>query len=144
MGRCKITRYDANLVAHRLNKELNFVPAFGQIDGYGPSLHVSPQQAIRMWGHPTTSDDISEIFKRHISGNLEAVPWSEEDFLPETSAITEPLLRLNAKGWWTIASQPAVNGVKSTDTKFGWGPKGGFCFQKVLAACVRIVTAHTD
>jgi methylenetetrahydrofolate reductase (NADPH) len=37
---------------------------------------------------------------------------------------------LNSKDWWSVASQPAVNGLKSTDKIFGWGPRNGFVFQK--------------
>jgi len=50
----------------------------------------------------------------------------------ETNTIKSQLLKLNQKGWWTVASQPAVNGVKSTDAVFGWGPKHGFVFQKAF------------
>ncbi|KAF1969636.1 methylenetetrahydrofolate reductase 2 [Bimuria novae-zelandiae CBS 107.79] len=105
-------------------------PAFGEIDGYGPSLHVSTAQALKLWGHPIDRDDISMLFKRHIEGDLEAIPWSEQGLSPETSTIAKELLALNAKGWWTVASQPAVNGVKSSDPVFGWGPKNGLVFQK--------------
>ena len=105
--------------------------AFGEIDGYGPTLHVSKPQAIKLWGYPTSKADISEIFARHIAGELSTIPWSEEGLLPETVAIKHQLLSLNSKGWWTVASQPAVNGVRSSDATFGWGPRGGFCFQKV-------------
>lgn len=105
-------------------------PAFGEIDGYGPTLHVSTPQALKLWGHPVDKDDISNIFKRHIEGDLDAIPWSEQGLSPETSTISKELLALNAKGWWTVASQPAVNGVKSTDPVFGWGPRNGFVFQK--------------
>ncbi|KAJ4346673.1 methylenetetrahydrofolate reductase 1 [Didymosphaeria variabile] len=105
-------------------------PAFGEIDGYGPTLHVSTPQALKLWGHPVDRDDISKLFRRHIEGDLEAIPWSEQGLSPETSTIAKELLGLNAKGWWTVASQPAVNGVKSTDPVFGWGPKNGLVFQK--------------
>jgi len=105
-------------------------PAFGEIDGYGPTLHVSSQQALKLWGHPVESTDISTLFKRHVEGDLEQLPWSEQGLSPETSTIAKQLLALNAKGWWTVASQPAVNGVKSTDPVFGWGPKNGYVFQK--------------
>ncbi|KAL5399078.1 hypothetical protein PMIN03_000869 [Paraphaeosphaeria minitans] len=105
-------------------------PAFGEIDGYGPTLHVSTPQALRFWGHPVDKDDISKLFRRHIEGDLEAIPWSEQGLSPETSTIAKELLALNAKGWWTVASQPAVNGLKSTDPVFGWGPKNGLVFQK--------------
>jgi methylenetetrahydrofolate reductase (NADPH) len=77
-----------------------------------------------------TTDDISNIFRRHISGELDAIPWSEQEFNPETNVIRDQLSALNKKGWWSVASQPAVNGVKSTDPVFGWGPKNGFVFQK--------------
>jgi methylenetetrahydrofolate reductase (NADPH) len=105
-------------------------PAFGEIDGYGPTLHVSTPQALKLWGHPVDKTDISSVFRRHIQGELEALPWSEQGLSPETSTISAELLSLNAKGWWTVASQPAVNGVTSTDPVFGWGPKNGFVFQK--------------
>lgn len=105
-------------------------PAFGEIDGYGPTLHASTPQALRFWGYPIVVDDISSIFRRHISGELDALPWSEEGLNPETNTIRDELLKLNSKGWWSVASQPAVNGVKSTDPIFGWGPRNGFVFQK--------------
>ncbi|KAF2685051.1 methylenetetrahydrofolate reductase-like protein [Lentithecium fluviatile CBS 122367] len=104
--------------------------AFGEIDGYGPTLHVSTPQALKLWGHPVNRDDITNLFKRHIEGDLGALPWSEQGLSPETQTISKELLALNSKGWWTVASQPAVNGVKSTDPVFGWGPRNGFVFQK--------------
>ncbi|KAL4886275.1 methylenetetrahydrofolate reductase-domain-containing protein [Aspergillus karnatakaensis] len=114
-------------------------PAFGEIDGYGPSLHVAPSVAHRIWGYPVTPDDISKLFRRHVSGDLYMVPWSEggaeEDtsgLNAETETIRPELLNLiDRKGWWTLASQPAVNGVRSDHPVFGWGPPGeGFVFQK--------------
>lgn len=105
-------------------------PAFGEIDGYGVSLHVSINQAIQLWSYPVTVSDISEIFRRYLNGQVEAVPWSEEALNAETATIRNELLRLNAKGWWTVASQPAINGVHSSDPTHGWGPKNGFVFQK--------------
>lgn len=105
-------------------------PAFGEIDGYGPTLHVSTPQALKLWGHPVDTSDISTLFRRHIEGELDALPWSEQGLSPETSTIAKQLLALNAKGWWTVASQPSVNGVRSTDPVFGWGPKNGYVFQK--------------
>jgi methylenetetrahydrofolate reductase (NADPH) len=105
-------------------------PAFGEIDGYGPTLHVSTAQALKLWGYPVDTKDISNLFRRHIEGELGALPWSEQGLSPETSTIAKQLLALNAKGWWTVASQPSVNGVRSTDPVFGWGPKNGYVFQK--------------
>ncbi|KAK1761029.1 methylenetetrahydrofolate reductase [Echria macrotheca] len=107
-------------------------PAYGQIDGYGVSLHVTVAQAQQLWGTPRTAEDINAIFIRHLSGELSAIPWSEEGFNAETDAIKEPLLKLNSKGWWSLASQPAVNGLRSSDPTFGWGPQNGFVFQKAF------------
>lgn len=104
--------------------------AYGEIDGYGVSLHVSVSQAARLWDHPTSPADISNMFIRHVNGELEAIPWTEEGLNDESITIREELLKLNRRGWWTVASQPAANGVKSDDKVFGWGPKNGFVFQK--------------
>jgi len=107
-------------------------PAYGEIDGYGVSLHMSVTSAIKLWGYPSSKSDITDIFLKHIEGRVSAIPWSEEGLNEETSTIKSQLLDLNKKGWWTVASQPAVNGVKSSDRIFGWGPKNGFVFQKAF------------
>ncbi|KAL8358238.1 hypothetical protein RB598_002821 [Gaeumannomyces tritici] len=107
-------------------------PAYGEIDGYGVSLHMSGTQAVELWGRPASVRDVSALFMRHLSGELRAIPWSEEEFNPETDTIRPPLLALNERGWWTVASQPAVNGLKSDNPTFGWGPTHGFVFQKAF------------
>jgi methylenetetrahydrofolate reductase (NADPH) len=107
-------------------------PAYGEIDGYGVSLHTSVAEAKRLWGHPTSVQDISECFRQHLEGEIESIPWSEESLQPETLTIKNELLSLIKKGWWTVASQPAVAGVRSNDKVFGWGPKNGFVFQKAF------------
>lgn len=107
-------------------------PAYGEIDGYGVSLHVSVNSAVRLWGYPKTREEITGLFIKHINGELAAIPWSEEELLAESSSIKEQLLRLNSKGWLSVASQPAVNGLRSSDSTFGWGPPTGFVFQKAF------------
>ncbi|RDA86606.1 hypothetical protein CP532_5971 [Ophiocordyceps camponoti-leonardi (nom. inval.)] len=107
-------------------------PAYGEIDGYGVSLHMSVTQAERLWGHPTTAEDINRIFVRHVRGELAAIPWSEEGLMEESSTIRDRLVELNNKGWWTVASQPAANGAPSNDATLGWGPPNGFVFQKAF------------
>jgi methylenetetrahydrofolate reductase (NADPH) len=118
-------------------------PAFGEIDGYGPSLKLGPVAARRLWGHPKKKDDITHIFKRHVLEQIPCVPWSDETDLSEsgpgalreeTATIRKELLELiEGCGYWTLASQPAVNGVKSDHPLFGWGPPGeGFVFQKAF------------
>ena len=107
-------------------------PAYGEIDGYGVSLHMTFNQAVKLWAYPSSVQDITSLFLRHIEGSLSAIPWSEEGFNEETNTIKDQLLELNKKGWWTVASQPAVNGVRSSDPVFGWGPRNGFVFQKAF------------
>ncbi|KAI3324996.1 methylenetetrahydrofolate reductase 2 [Xylariaceae sp. AK1471] len=107
-------------------------PAYGEIDGYGPSLHVTNAQAISLWGHPKSLEDINTLFVRHLKGELTAIPWTEEEVHEETGIITDQLLRLNQQGLWTVASQPVVNGLRSEDPTFGWGPPNGFIFQKAF------------
>ena len=107
-------------------------PAYGEIDGYGVSLHMSTSRALQLWGSPTRVEDINSIFIRHMQGDLPAIPWSEEGLMPESTTIQPHLVRLNNKGWWTVASQPALNAVRSSDATFGWGPENGFVFQKAF------------
>jgi methylenetetrahydrofolate reductase (NADPH) len=116
-------------------------PAFGEIDGYGPSLKVGPVAARRLWDHPKSPEDVTRLFKKHVEGELVCVPWSDETDVTsggalraETETIRKELLSLiEGRGFWTLASQPAVNGVKSDDKVFGWGPPGeGFIFQKAF------------
>jgi len=122
-------------------------PAFGEIDGYGPSLKVGPVTARKLWGHPKRPEDVSDLFRRHVKGELEAVPWSDDvegetggggasggALRAETDIIRADLLRLiEERGYLTLASQPAVDGVRSDDKVFGWGPKSeGFVFQKAF------------
>ncbi|OAQ63440.1 methylenetetrahydrofolate reductase [Pochonia chlamydosporia 170] len=108
-------------------------PAYGEIDGYGVSLHMSVTQAVTLWGRPTTREDVNNVFVKHIKGEVPSIPWSEEGLSPESSTIQSRLMDMNTKGWLTVASQPAVNGLSSSDRTFGWGPRNGFVFQKAFA-----------
>ncbi|RKF72775.1 Methylenetetrahydrofolate reductase 2 [Golovinomyces cichoracearum] len=107
-------------------------PAYGELDGYGINIHLYLNQAIRLWGYPQSTNDITSIFTNYIKGSLGAIPWSDEPICRETDVIKDQLLKLNEKGWWTIASQPVINGIKSNDDVFGWGPRNGFVFQKAF------------
>ncbi len=102
---------------------------------YSPStLPVPPSLALALWGTPTTVSQITSLFTAHLSGQAPTqLPWSESSTLsPETALVLPQLLYLNARNWWTIASQPAVDGVPSSHPIHGWGPKGGFVFQKAF------------
>lgn len=53
--------------------------------------------------------------------------------MDETAAIVPQLLRLTKeKHWWTVGSQPAVDGAGSEDSTYGFGPRGGYIYQKAF------------
>ncbi|KAI4253502.1 MAG: hypothetical protein LQ352_003642, partial [Teloschistes flavicans] len=111
-------------------------PAFGTPMSYSPSsLPCTPAQARALWGEPTSPSQITALFTSHLSSNQPSqLPWSDgssPSLSPETAVIQGHLLALTKdRQWWTIASQPAVDGVPSTDPTHGWGPAKGFVFQK--------------
>lgn len=84
-----------------------------------------------MWGYPTTTEDINNVFARFCKGELSLLPWSDSPAASETSFISKPLARMNELGFLTINSQPVVDGVKSNHPVHGWGPKNGYVYQKV-------------
>ncbi|CAG8452615.1 6780_t:CDS:10 [Paraglomus occultum] len=110
-------------------------PAFGEVDGYGGTVKIPVPNALAYWNYPTTVADITQLFMDYISGNTPLLPWSEEPLIAETDAIRVKLLQLNQLGFWTISSQPAVNGARSDDPVFGWGPRGGYVYQKAFVEC---------
>ena len=59
------------------------------------------------------------------------LPWNDEPLAPETNLLKDELEKVNKRGVLTINSQPSINGKPSTDPIVGWGPAGGFVFQKV-------------
>ncbi|KAI4295291.1 hypothetical protein L6164_035352 [Bauhinia variegata] len=84
------------------------------------------------WAVPLRNiEDIYERFKTYCLGQLRSNPWSELDgLMPETRIINEHLARINAKGFLTINSQPAVNAERSDSPTLGWGGPGGYVYQK--------------
>ncbi|KAJ3669375.1 hypothetical protein LUZ60_011325 [Juncus effusus] len=108
-------------------------PSYGALSDYTfmrPRLRDKKLQ--EEWAVPLNSiDDISERFVEFCLGNLRSSPWSELDGLqPETQIINEQLANINTKGFFTINSQPAINGAKSDHPTFGWGGPGGYIYQK--------------
>ncbi|KAI4256852.1 MAG: hypothetical protein L6R42_005993 [Xanthoria sp. 1 TBL-2021] len=111
-------------------------PAFGTPVSYSPcSLPCTPTHARSLWGEPTSPSAITNLFTSHLSGQSPPqLPWSDDSspsLSPETALIRDHLLTLTTtRNWWTIASQPAIDGLPSTDPIHGWGPAKGFVFQK--------------
>ncbi|KAJ2356821.1 methylenetetrahydrofolate reductase 1 [Coemansia erecta] len=110
-------------------------PAFGGADAYGSMLKFDAQGASRVWGRPRVLDDVSALFVRYVTGAIPSLPWSDEPLLAETGRIGEELARVNQLGYWTLASQPALDGVGSADATHGWGPRGGYVYQKAFVEC---------
>jgi methylenetetrahydrofolate reductase (NADPH) len=87
-------------------------------------------EALGQWGHPRTLNDLTGIFLDHLHSNIPTTPFSPTPLSPESLMILPHLERLTKRGWWTVGSQPAVDGVSSGDEVVGWGPRAGYVFQK--------------
>lgn len=92
---------------------------------------VKPSERRAAWGHELTSEsDVAATFVRYVRGQIPMLPWCELSLANESDWISEGLVHLNAGGMLTINSQPAVDGVESSDPDVGWGGPGGFVYQK--------------
>ncbi|KAJ3175092.1 hypothetical protein HDU87_006489 [Geranomyces variabilis] len=105
-------------------------PAFGEIDGYGFNLKYPVEECLTLWGHPKSAADVFALFEKYCKGDLTVLPWSDAPLFPESDVIRSNLANINAKGFLTINSQPAVDGAPSSHPIHGWGPKNGFVYQK--------------
>ena len=107
-------------------------PAYGETDRWGSSAFQSkaPTAPLSQWGDPKTIDDLTSLFLRYLHSKITTTPFSSTPLSPESLMIFPHLERLTRKGWWTVGSQPAVNGAPSTDDVVGWGPRGGYVYQK--------------
>jgi len=108
-------------------------PAFGDLTDY----HLSALHAIKSvdrkqtWGEQLSSEqDIFNVFTLYCTGEIPILPWCDNSLAHETELIKDQLIFLNKNGFLSINSQPRINGVSSTDEKVGWGPKGGYIYQK--------------
>ncbi|KAL8382892.1 hypothetical protein RB595_006593 [Gaeumannomyces hyphopodioides] len=105
-------------------------PAFGELDAYGIGLVGTNEQNRQKFGEPRSFKDVASLFIRYMEKEIATLPWSEAPLTSEGELIKDDLLDLNRRGLITINSQPAVNGVKSTDSVHGWGPPNGYVYQK--------------
>ncbi|KAG0286569.1 hypothetical protein BGZ96_009348 [Linnemannia gamsii] len=105
-------------------------PAYGDLDRYGVYLKYTSDEAVHNWGSPSDLQDICRLFVKYCNGETLTLPWSDQALALESGTIKDRLIELNSAGYLTINSQPAVNGAKSDDKVFGWGPKGGYVYQK--------------
>lgn len=107
--------------------------AFGDMGDY-PSMNKrgkpSKEKLLKLWGEPKTENDIGALIIKYIEGKIKKLPWSEQSVQGETSTIKGPLVDLNSNRIFTLNSQPSCNCLSSTDPVFGWGPEGGYIYQK--------------
>ncbi|WRT70575.1 methylenetetrahydrofolate reductase [Kwoniella shivajii] len=111
-------------------------PAYGEIDGWGSGLKITAAQAMKEWGTPTTINELSLFFTSYLRSAPETptTPFCDLPLSPESLTILPYLLELNSEKLkhWTVGSQPAVDAAKSEDPIHGWGPRGGYVFQKAF------------
>lgn len=105
-------------------------PAYGDLDGYPVKIDVPANDALSMWGEPEKFQDITSLFAKFCRNELKALPWSSQPPSKETSVINSQLAKMNELGYLTINSQPSVDGASSEDVTHGWGPAGGYVYQK--------------
>lgn len=105
-------------------------PAFGELENYNIGLRVRADDVPTLWGEPKCLQDVADLFASYCMGEVPSLPWSDAALAPEASVIQKNLANINKKGYLTINSQPAVNGAKSNDPLYGWGPPNGYVYQK--------------
>lgn len=88
--------------------------------------------AAAKWGRPTTLNQLTLVFLRYLHSEIPDTPFSDGPLSEESQVILPHLEKLAKRGWWTVGSQPAVDCAKSTDPVFGWGPRGGYVYQKAF------------
>ncbi|GLB34715.1 putative methylenetetrahydrofolate reductase [Lyophyllum shimeji] len=105
-------------------------PAYGVQDPWGGGPPAVRSDAVSQWGNPKSLDDLTQLFLDYLHSKISSTPFSPTQLSPESRMILTHLERLTKRGWWTIGSQPAVDGVSSSDEILGWGPRSGYVFQK--------------
>nr|XP_060614746.1 methylenetetrahydrofolate reductase (NADPH) [Anolis sagrei ordinatus] len=116
-------------------------PAFGDLKDYYLFYlkSKSPRdELLKMWGEELTSEEsVFEVFRCYIAGEpnrnghkVTCLPWNDDPLAAETNLLKAELAKVNRLGILTINSQPRIHGKPSTDPIVGWGPPGGYVFQK--------------
>ncbi|KAH9066364.1 methylenetetrahydrofolate reduct [Lactarius vividus] len=100
-------------------------PAFGTQDLWGGFGRIPP-----IGSRPSTLSDITALSMRFLRGEITSYPFSPAPLSSESQLILPHLLCLAKNGWWPVGSQPAVDGLQSDHGTVGWGPAGGYVYQK--------------
>ncbi|KAJ1921801.1 methylenetetrahydrofolate reductase (NAD(P)H) met13 [Mycoemilia scoparia] len=104
-------------------------PAYGELI-HGVQIRFTGENALKLWGTPTSVDDVKDLFVKYCQGKISSLPWSDTPLLPESEEIRETLTGFNRAGFLTINSQPSTNSAPSNDPVHGWGPPNGFVYKK--------------
>lgn len=106
-------------------------PAFGDIDLAATELlRQSPKRAFELWGLPQSLKEFAELIVSFLKGDLKSLPWSDSPIGADSASMANSLIQMNELGYFTLNSQPALNGVRSSNAIYGWGPKNGYVYQK--------------
>lgn len=101
-------------------------------------IDATRDELLDEWGRELICEkDVWRMFACYISGEKNSMnkfirhfPWTDEELAPETKLIQQYLIEYNQKGILTINSQPAINGLPSSDPIIGWGVNNGYVYQK--------------
>ena len=106
-------------------------PAFGSLDMFEHNIiRHSPAKILQLWDRPTSPHELGTLIVKYLNNEIHCLPWSDTQATEEIEPIKPDLVHLNMEGIITINSQPKINGAKSTDHVFGWGPANGYVYQK--------------
>lgn len=110
-------------------------PTFGELNQYhairaGAKSDKVKAKRKKIWGEPKSIVDIKDVFVSFCRGEINCLPWCEMPLAHESQQISSSLINLNEMGFFTINSQPNVNGAPSEDAIVGWGGSGGRVYQK--------------
>ena len=110
-------------------------PTFGELNQYhairaGAKSDKVKAKRKKIWGEPKSIEDIKDVFVSFCKGEINSLPWCEMPLAHESQQISSSLIKLNEMGFFTINSQPNVNGEPSEDAIVGWGGSGGRVYQK--------------
>jgi len=83
----------------------------------------------KLWGTPVKLEDVANVFIGFLEKRVQYIPWCDT-VLPESLKISKELIQLNKSGYFTINSQPCINGISSNNPVFGWGGTDGYLYQK--------------
>ncbi|PVU95197.1 hypothetical protein BB561_001972 [Smittium simulii] len=108
-------------------------PAFLSDGMYGQVESINND--LEEFGTPRSDIEMSELFKNFVLGKVGALPWTSDSIGTSSREHTEHLVEMSTKGMWTLASQYAIDGVDSGDVRDGWGPSGGYVYQRTFVEC---------